>query len=105
MIRQFLASVPRGCGDLLAKELLAHGATDVRERGNAVSFTGSLEIAYRCCLESWVASRVHLEIARFEAQDDASIQAALRGIDWAQHVDPRVTLACEWSGQIGRAHV
>lgn len=99
VIRQFLASVPRGCGDLLAKELVAFGATDVRERGNAVAFTGSLDIAYRCCLESWVASRVHLEILRFEADDDASIHAALRGIDWAQHVDPHGTLACEWSGR------
>lgn len=98
-IRQFLASVPRGFADLLARELLAAGATDVRERGNAVAFTGSLELAYRICLESWVASRVHLAIARFEAADDASIQAALRGIDWSAHVDPQGTLACEWSGR------
>lgn len=99
MIRQFLASVPRGFGDLLARELVSFGATDVRERGNAVAFTGPLEVAYRACLESWVASRIHLEIARFEAADDAAIHRALRAIDWMQHIDPHGTLACEWSGR------
>ena len=97
--RQFLASVPRGFGDLLARELAAFGATDIRERGNAVAFTGTLEVAYRACLESWVASRVYLELLRFEAEDDAAIYAALRGIDWRAHVDPAQTLACEWSGR------
>jgi 23S rRNA (guanine2445-N2)-methyltransferase / 23S rRNA (guanine2069-N7)-methyltransferase len=97
--RQFLASVPRGFGDLLARELAAFGATDIRERGNAVAFTGSLEVAYRACLESWVASRVYLEVLRFEAADDAAIYAALRAIDWRAHVDPAQTLACEWSGR------
>lgn len=98
-LRQFLASVPRGFGDLLARELAAFGATDIRERGNAVAFTGTLEVAYRACLESWVASRVYLEVLRFEAADDAAIYAALRGIDWRTHVDPAQTLACEWSGR------
>jgi 23S rRNA (guanine2445-N2)-methyltransferase / 23S rRNA (guanine2069-N7)-methyltransferase len=98
-LRRFLASVPRGFGDLLARELGSFGALDIRERGNAVAFTGPLAVAYRACLESWVAARVFLEIARFEAADDASIYAALRGIDWRLHVDPSGTLACEWSGR------
>jgi 23S rRNA (guanine2445-N2)-methyltransferase / 23S rRNA (guanine2069-N7)-methyltransferase len=98
-LHAMVASVPRGCGDLLARELQDFGALDVRERGNTVAFTGTLEVAYRACLESRVASRVLLELLRFEAVDDASIYAALRGIDWRQHVDPANTLACEWSGR------
>ena len=98
-LHRFLASVPRGFADLLARELDRFGALDIRERGNAVAFTGSLAVAYRACLESWVAARVFLEIARFEAADDAAIYAALRGIDWSRHVDPSATLACEWSGR------
>jgi 23S rRNA (guanine2445-N2)-methyltransferase / 23S rRNA (guanine2069-N7)-methyltransferase len=104
---QFLASVPRGFADLLRDELAGFGALDLRERGNAVSFTGTLVTAYRACLESRVASRVYLELARFEAESDAAIYAALRGIDWATHVDPRGTLACEWSGRhpaVGNTH-
>jgi 23S rRNA (guanine2445-N2)-methyltransferase / 23S rRNA (guanine2069-N7)-methyltransferase len=95
----FVASVPRGLADLLARELQGFGATDVRDRGHTVTFTGTLEVAYRACLESWVASRVHLEIARFEARDEPAIQAGLRAIDWLRHIDPHSTLACEWSGR------
>ena len=98
-LHALVASVPRGCGDLLARELQDFGALDVRERGNTVAFTGTLEVAYRACLESRVASRVLLEVLRFEAADDAAIYAALRGIDWRLHVDPANTLACEWSGR------
>ena len=83
---QFLASVPRGFADLLQGELAGFGALDLRERGNAVSFTGSLEVAYRACLESRVASRVVLELGRFEADTDAAIYAALRALDWNAHV-------------------
>ena len=97
--RAFVASVPRGFGDLLAKEIREFGGLDVRERGNTVAFTGTLEVAYRICLESRVASRVHLELLRFEAADDAAIYAALRGIDWSMHIEAAGTLACEWSGR------
>jgi 23S rRNA (guanine2445-N2)-methyltransferase / 23S rRNA (guanine2069-N7)-methyltransferase len=102
-----VVSVPRGFGDLLADELRSFGALDVRERGNTVACTASLEVAYRVCLESWVASRVYLELLRFEAIDDAGIYAALRAIPWAQHIDPQFTIACEWSGRhpaIGNTH-
>jgi 23S rRNA (guanine2445-N2)-methyltransferase / 23S rRNA (guanine2069-N7)-methyltransferase len=94
-----MASAPRGFGDLLARELTSFGGTDVRERGNAVSFTGTLQVAYRACIESRVASRVYIELARLDVPDDATLYAALREIDWAAHVDPANTLACEWSGR------
>jgi len=97
--RAFVASVPRGFGDLLAREICEFGGLDVRERGNTVTFTGTLEVAYRICLESRVASRVHLELLRFEAADDPAIYSALRVIDWAAHIDTSGTLACVWSGR------
>jgi 23S rRNA (guanine2445-N2)-methyltransferase / 23S rRNA (guanine2069-N7)-methyltransferase len=96
---QCLASVPRGFGDLLALELVGFGAQDVRERGNQVAFTGTLEVAYRACLESRVASRVYVEVARIDAPDEAGLYRAMREIDWAAHVDPAATLACDWSGR------
>lgn len=104
---QCLASVPRGFGDLLAQELVGFGAQDVRERGNQVAFTGTLEVAYRACLESRVASRVYVEVARIDAPDEAGLYRAMREIDWAKHVDPAATLACDWSGRhpaIGNTH-
>ena len=96
---RFLASSPRGFGDLLAAELRSFGAADVRERALGVEFTGPLEVAYRACLESRVGSRVFLEVARFNAPGDASFYAAARAIDWRRHIDPSRTLACDFSGR------
>lgn len=97
--REFLASAPRGCTDLLANELKALGATEVRERGLGVTFRGDLSVAYRACLESRVASRVFLPIAHLKAQSADDVYRALRSLPWGEHVDPDRTLACEWSGK------
>jgi 23S rRNA (guanine2445-N2)-methyltransferase / 23S rRNA (guanine2069-N7)-methyltransferase len=75
------------------------GATDVRERTTGVAFCGTLETAYRACLESRLANRVFLEIARFEAASADSFYAAAREIDWPQHLGPGATLACDFSGK------
>jgi len=98
-MHQFLASVPRGLADLLAKELTGLGAADVRERTTGVAFCGTLETAYRACLESRLANRVFLEIARFEAAGADDFYAAAREIDWTQHLGPGTTLACDFSGR------
>lgn len=97
--REFLASAPRGCTDLLVNELKALGATDVRERGLGVTFRGDLRVAYRACLESRVASRVFLPIAHLKAQSADDVYRALRSVPWGEHVSPDRTLACEWSGK------
>ena len=96
---QCLASVPRGFADLLARELVAFGADDVRERGNSVVFNGDLRVAYRACLESRVASRIYVELARIDAPDEAEVYRQLRELPWQEHIDPQFSLACEWSGR------
>ncbi|HSY04704.1 MAG TPA: bifunctional 23S rRNA (guanine(2069)-N(7))-methyltransferase RlmK/23S rRNA (guanine(2445)-N(2))-methyltransferase RlmL [Steroidobacteraceae bacterium] len=96
---RLLASAPRGFADLLARELTACGAVETRERSNGVAFTGGLECAYRACLWSRVASRVFLEVARFEARDAQEFHAAVRAIDWTLHLGPTATLACDFSGR------
>ena len=97
--RQFLASVPRGLANLLAKEMTGFGATDVRERTTGATFSGTLETAYRACLESRLANRVFLEIARFEAASAEGFYAGAREVDWSQHLGPGATLACDFSGE------
>ena len=96
---RFVASSPRGFGDLLAAELRGVGAGDVRERALGVEFTGTLEVAYRACLESRVGSRVFLVVAQFTAPTDASFYDAVRAVDWRAHIDPARTLACDFSGK------
>ena len=96
---RFLASSPRGFGDLLATELRTFGAADVRERALGVEFTGPIEVAYRACLESRVASRVFLEVAQINAPSDAAFYDAARAVDWRKHIDPTRTIACDFSGK------
>jgi 23S rRNA (guanine2445-N2)-methyltransferase / 23S rRNA (guanine2069-N7)-methyltransferase len=96
---RFVASSPRGFGDLLARELRELGAADVRERALGVEFAGELMVAYRACLESRVASRVFLVVAEFQAATDAQFYDAVRAIDWRPHVDPSRTLACDFTGK------
>ena len=75
------------------------GAADARERSIGVTFSGSLEIAYRVCLGSRVANRVFLELARFDVADAEAFYTAVREIDWAEHLGPEATLACDFTGQ------
>lgn len=96
---QYLASAPRGLSDLLARELGALGASELRERPSGVSFQGDLATGYRACLHSRVASRVLLEIATFQARTTEEFYRALRDIDWRVHVAANGTLACDFSGQ------
>ncbi|HTQ36008.1 MAG TPA: bifunctional 23S rRNA (guanine(2069)-N(7))-methyltransferase RlmK/23S rRNA (guanine(2445)-N(2))-methyltransferase RlmL, partial [Steroidobacteraceae bacterium] len=95
----FVATVPRGFADLLAAEIRALGAGDVRESSGGVSFAGPLAIGYRACLESRLASRVLLEIARAPVATAEDFYAFARGLDWREHLDPRGTLACEFTGK------
>lgn len=96
---RFVATVPRGFADLLAAELTALGAGAVRDSAGGVSFEGSLEIGYRACLESRLASRVLLEVARAPVADTAAFYDLGRGVDWSEHLDPNGTLACEFTGK------
>jgi 23S rRNA (guanine2445-N2)-methyltransferase / 23S rRNA (guanine2069-N7)-methyltransferase len=96
---RFLASAPRGFADLLVRELEACGAGEVRERAGGVAFAGTLECAYRACLWSRIANRVFLEVAQFDARDAEEFYAAIARIDWAAHLSPTATLACEFSGR------
>ncbi|HTC50776.1 MAG TPA: bifunctional 23S rRNA (guanine(2069)-N(7))-methyltransferase RlmK/23S rRNA (guanine(2445)-N(2))-methyltransferase RlmL [Steroidobacteraceae bacterium] len=94
-----IASCPRGLADLLAQELIALDAHAVRERATGVSFQGSLECAYRVCLESRTANRLFLEIASFTAASADEFYAEARRVDWTGHLGPQATLACDFSGQ------
>jgi 23S rRNA (guanine2445-N2)-methyltransferase / 23S rRNA (guanine2069-N7)-methyltransferase len=96
---QFLVSSPRGLSDLLTRELISLGADDARERSTGVTFSGTLATAYRACLWSRLANRVYLELARFNVPDTEGFYAAVREIDWAAHLGPGATLACDFTGQ------
>jgi 23S rRNA (guanine2445-N2)-methyltransferase / 23S rRNA (guanine2069-N7)-methyltransferase len=80
---------------LLAEELTTMGATGaVAARGGA-AFSGSVELAYRACLWSRVASRVLLVLARFPAATPDALYEGVRSIRWGEHLRGESTLAVD----------
>ena len=60
-------TVPAGAADLAAAELESFGAVEMKVTRGGVACEATLEQAYRACLWSRVASRVLLEVAKFDA--------------------------------------
>ncbi len=94
---QFFATAPKGVENLLADELKGLGAQQVHEAQAGVSFEGALDVAYRTCLWSRVASRVLLPLGRFPAATPEALYRGVGNIDWREHIDSQATLAVDFS--------
>ncbi len=97
-VRYWIATAPIGAASVLAEELLQFGASDIRERSNDVKFQGTLEVGYRACLWSRTATRVLLSLGSIDATSTQNLFAAVKRIDWRDHIAPGATLACDCSG-------
>jgi 23S rRNA (guanine2445-N2)-methyltransferase / 23S rRNA (guanine2069-N7)-methyltransferase len=94
----FFATCPKGLESLLAAELTQLGADSVKETVAGVSFSGSLETAYRACLWSRLASRVMLSLVSFGVRDDMDLYLGISNIPWEEYFSPHQTLAVDFSG-------
>lgn len=83
---KLFATCPKGLEYLLRDELAALGATDAREALAGVHFSGELELAYRACLWSRLASRVLLPLAEFDAGDGEALYDGVAAVDFAAHL-------------------
>ncbi len=93
--QQFFATAPLGMEPLLATELATLGAVEVKQERAGVRFFGTLEIAYRVCLWSRLASRVLLPLATFSAPDPDQLYTGVSAIDWSEHLTVENTLAVD----------
>ncbi len=91
----YFATCPKGLEYLLRDELVAIGASDVREALAGVHFSGTLETAYRACLWSRLASRILLPLAEFDAADDEALYRGVQNIDWSEHLATHGTFAVD----------
>ena len=94
----WIATAPVGAASVLAQELAAFGAEDIRERSHDVKFQGTLEIGYRACLWSRSATRVLLSLGQIDATSAKAVYEGVKRIDWQRHIAPGATLACACSG-------
>ena len=87
--------LPRGVEDLAREELVAIGAREVRSTGGGLAFRGDLEVAYRACLWSRLASRVLLSLATVPAGSSDELYEGVRAIPWEEHLDPGGSFAVD----------
>jgi putative N6-adenine-specific DNA methylase len=78
----FFATCPRGLEPVLAGELGALHAQDVRPTDGGVAFRGDLALCYAANLESRVASRVLLRVLVHPYRNEDDIYAAVRALPW-----------------------
>lgn len=96
---ELFASCPRGVEPLLVRELTALGCTQASERKGGVRFQGNLELAYRSCLWSRLASRILLPLSHFELTDANGLYDAAKLIDWPDVFDVNTSFAIEVAGR------
>ncbi len=92
----FFATASRDLVALLHRELAGLGAKHLRAGHAGVRFRATLEVAYRACLWSRLASRILLPLASFEAPGREALYEGVRRIEWRDHVPVDGTLAVDF---------
>lgn len=95
---RFFATTAKGLEPIVADELRALGAIDVKEERGGASFEGSPAIAYRACLWLRTANRVLYPIAKFKAADDSALYKGIHDMPWERDVSPDGSLAVQFTG-------
>ncbi len=92
------ASCPKGVESLLAEELKELGASEVAETVAGVSFAGNLELAYKACLWSRLASRILLRIGEVDSSDKHALYRGIQSFDWDEHLDQGSSFRVDFNG-------
>lgn len=96
---RFFATAAKGTEALLAAELSELGLPGVRPARGGVYFGSSTEHAYRACLWSRIALRVHEPLASFSCRDAQELYDGVRSVDWSRYLGGGRTLAIRAAGQ------
>ena len=99
MSHHFVATTSKGLEPILAEELRAMGiGVDAVGRG-VVYFVGKLQVGYRACLFSRIASRVILRLERGRVDSPEAIYALASEVDWADHLDASQSILVDFVGR------
>ena len=96
-ITTYFASTAKGMELILADELKALKADNVKDALGGVYFDGDMEMALRVCLWSRLANRVLMPLAKYAAQTPEQLYAGAMKIDWSQHFSVDKTFAIDAS--------
>ncbi|MDB5811316.1 MAG: putative methylase [Betaproteobacteria bacterium] len=88
----FFAPCPRGLEAVLAQELAAMNAANVRTADGGVHFEGPYTLAYQANLESRIASRILWRVAHASYKTEDDIYKATLRLDWPRWFDVTRTI-------------
>ncbi len=94
----WVASCSSGLEALLGDELRVLGAINLRETISTVAFTGTLEVAYRCCLWSRLANRIFYVVKSFSIMSIDDLYQNTFDIEWEKHFSPRESFSVDFRG-------
>lgn len=99
---EMIAKTQAGLEDVLANELQALGADDIRVMRRAVAYRGDRALLYRSNLWLRSALRVIIPIRSAVASNSDSLYARAKQIDWSAYLTPSDTFAidCTTSGEL-----
>jgi putative N6-adenine-specific DNA methylase len=91
-MEQFFATCPRGLEQVLAAELAALDAHDIKPVDGGAAFAGDLALCYAANLESRVASRVLWQVGQARYRTEHDVFDAARALPWPRLFDVRRTI-------------
>ncbi|AZQ64571.1 class I SAM-dependent RNA methyltransferase [Flammeovirga pectinis] len=89
-----------GLEEVLKKELIQIGATNVKAGNRAVTFEGDTEVLYKANLHLRTALKILLPIKQFRARNEQELYDRVKEINWAKYIDLEGTFAIDstvWS--------
>jgi putative N6-adenine-specific DNA methylase len=95
----FFASAPRGLEPVLAKELGALSARDIKAVPGGVAFSGDWTTCYRVNYWSRIASRVLWRVAEFNYRNEQDVYVAAKAIEWPRYFQLERTLRVNVTAQ------
>ena len=91
----FFATCSKGVEDLVLKELEQLGISETKVHTGGVGFKCGVDLAYKACLWSRVASRILLQLKAFEITSDDDLYKEIISVDWSEHFSVDQTLAID----------
>lgn len=94
----YFATCPRGFESLLAQELGALRATEVRETLAGVHFFGDAALLYRSCLWSRLANKILMPLKQGKVRDKDALYALVHSLAWEEHFPKAASLRVDFIG-------
>ena len=86
MQQELIAKTFMGLEPILAGELEALGASDIKQGRRVVSFSGDKELMYRANFSLRTAIRVLKPLRHFKARSAEEVYEQVKKVDWSEHI-------------------